>query len=478
MNAPIGRLFVLVVLLFGLLVAFTSRWTVFEADDLRANALNKRDVLQDQRVRRGRIRAADGSLLARSVPGPADTFRRSYTPEGELFAHAIGYSFPNPGRAGLERSYNDELTGRDNELESILDELQGKRREGDDLLTTLDPAGQRAALAGLRGRPGSVVALDPRTGGVLAMASFPDFDPNAVASARTFSALNRRDGAPLLNRATQGLYPPGSTFKVVTAIAAIDSGRFSKETRLSGRNELPISGVPLRNDAGAQFGDIDMTLALTKSVNTYWAQIAERVGKPTMRKYMRRLGFERPAPIDLPRSQRVSSGVHTRSGALRPVTSDRVDIGRVGIGQEALTTTPLQMAMVAAAVANGGKLMRPRIADRTVDADGRTSSDAEPEELARVMSEDTARDVRDMMKSVVKEGTGTQAALEGIDVAGKTGTAEKDVARDIAQPWFIAFAPSDSPRVAIAVTLESVVGGFGGTDAAPIAKAVMRELLK
>jgi peptidoglycan glycosyltransferase len=477
-NAPIGRLFGLVIVLFAVLIGFTSRWTVFEAGDLRANSLNKRDVLQEQRIRRGRIRAGDGTLLARSVPEGKDRFRREYPPAAKDFAHEVGYSFPNPGRAGLEAFYNDDLSGRNNELASILDELQGKRQEGDDLLTSLDPRAQRIALQGLNGRPGSVVAFDPRSGAIKVMASFPGFDPGAVAQASTFNALNRREGAPLLNRATQGLYPPGSTFKVVTAIAAIDSGMFSKDSKLSGKNDIPISGVPLRNDAGESFGDIDMTFALTHSVNTYWAQVAEKLGKKTMAKYMERLGFDRPVPVDLPRSQRVSSGVHTPDGRIRKPTSSRVDIGRVGIGQEALLATPLQMAMVAAAVANGGKLMKPHMGTRVVDQEGRTVHAVDDEQYATVMSADTARDVRDMMKNVVKEGTGTQAALEGIDVAGKTGTAEKNVARNIAQPWFIALAPADAPTIAIAVTIENVVGGFGGTDAAPIAKAVLQELLR
>ncbi len=227
MNAPIGRLFGLAVVLFAVLIGFTSRWTVFEANDLRANALNKRDVLQEQRIRRGRIRAADGALLARSVPAGNDTFRRSYPPAARAFANIVGYSYPNPGRAGLERSYNADLGGRRNELTSIVDELRGKRLEGDDLVTTLDPrraAGRRGAAA----RPArSGRGARSAHGAVKAMAQYPSFDPNAVARASTFAALNRQEGAPLLNRSTQGLYPPGSTFKVVTAIAAIDSGRFT-----------------------------------------------------------------------------------------------------------------------------------------------------------------------------------------------------------------------------------------------------------
>jgi len=479
MNAPIQRLFILAILLVGALVYQSSRNAVFDAHSLRANTENKRDVLQEQRVRRGRIRAGDGTLLARSVPAPGDTFRRTYPAAAKLFGHEVGYSFPTPGRAGLERQYNDDLAGRNNQLGSILDQLSGKKIEGDDLLTTLDPAAQKLAIDQLRGRAGSVVAIVPKTGEVKVMAQVPNFDPNDASSTARFAALNRQTDAPLLSRSTQGLYPPGSTFKVVTAIAAIDSRKFTKDSQLSGKNGLEVSGVPLSNDAGESYGNIDMTFALTHSVNTYWAKVAEELGKKTMKKYMERLGFDDPAEVDLPRFQRVTSGVHVPGSVkIRDPTSTKVDIGRVGIGQENLLATPLQMAMVASAVANGGTLMKPHIGSRIVDNDGRTVRTIEPEKLATVMSESTAADVRDMMRNVVKEGTGTQAALQGIDVAGKTGTAERNVAKDIAQPWFIAFAPSENPQIAIAVTLESVVGGFGGTDAAPIAKAVMQELLK
>jgi len=476
-NAPISRLFVLVVILFGLLIAFTSRWTVFEASDLRANSLNKRDVLEEQRIHRGRILAGDGALLARSVRAQGDTFQRSYPPAATPFSQTVGYSFPNPGRTGLEQSYNEDLSGRRNELGSIIDELRGHQREGDDLLTSLDPRAQKVALDGLAGRPGAVVALDPATGAVKVMASIPTYDPEAAASRRTFAALNHAEGSPLINRVTQARYPPGSSFKVVTAIAAIDSGKFTPQSVLSGRNGIRISGVPLNNDAGESYGNIDMTTALTKSVNTYWAQVAEKLGKPTMRTYMERLGFDRPVPIDLPLEQRIASGVVGPRG-IRDPTSRLVDIGRVGIGQERLLVAPLEMAMVAGAVANGGVLMRPHIGDRIRDTDGRIVREVDDQEIGRVMSRQTADEVRDMMKNVVKEGTGTAAALEGIDVAGKTGTAELNPQARLNQPWFIAFAPADHPRIAIAATVERSVGGFGGTVAAPIAKAVMEALLR
>ena len=474
MNAPIARLFVVVVVLFAVLVGFTSRWTVFDANALRDNPKNHRPLIEEQQIRRGLIRAGDDSVLARSIQQPDKSYVRTY-PSGRLFSHAVGYSFVRQGRAGLERFYDDDLSGRSGELGSLLDRLSGTEQTGDNLVTTLDPAAQRVALQQLGGRKGAVVALDPRTGAIRVMASVPGYDPNTVKDQQQFNALNRDNDAPLLNRNTQAGYPPGSTFKVVTAIAAIDSGRYTPDSRISGRNGKRISGVPLNNDLGESFGDITLTEALTKSVNTVFGEIGEKLGKATMKKYMDRLGFGRPVEVDLPRDERAASG-ERKGGRIIPATNGAVDVGRMAIGQDKLTVTPLQMAMVASAVANGGKLMKPHIADRVVDRDGRTVRRIDPGEMSQVMSADTASKVGAMMDQVVKEGTGTAAALEGIDVAGKTGTAEVGHGCPN-QLWFIAFAPAQDPRIAIAVTVECGTG-FGGTVAAPIAKAVMQELLK
>lgn len=476
MNAPIVRVFGVTLVLFALLVAFTSRWAVFERDDLQDNPQNKRALIEQQRIDRGRILAADDQTLARSVRRQDGAYTRRYPLNG-LFAHPVGYSYLNPGTAGLERFYNGQLTGRSQGLQNTLRRLQGKRRQGDDLRTALDPAAQQVALDQLAGRPGAVVALDPRTGRVKVMASVPGYDPNTLRSAAQTTRLNTAPGSPLFNRVTQAGYPPGSTFKVVTAIAAIDSGKYEPTSVVDGSNGVKISGVPLNNDGGEDFGNIDLTTALTNSVNTVWAQVGEDVGARTMQKYMGRLGFGRQVAVDLPSSERRASGEFCDGRFVR-ATNPCVDVGRMAIGQDKLQTTPLQMAMVAASVANGGSLMRPFLATRAVDPEGRTTLTNDPQELARVMSPATARKITAMMTRVVQEGTGTAAALQGIEVAGKTGTAERDVAQNITTPWFIAFAPASDPQVAIAVTIERSVGGFGGTEAAPIARAVMESLLR
>jgi peptidoglycan glycosyltransferase len=474
MNSRIRNLFGLVVVMFAVLVGFTSYWSVFNADELEANKANKRPLLEEQRIRRGLVYARDGTVLARNTVsgrGSARFYRRFY-PLGTLFAQPLGYNFVDRGRVGLERSYNDDLTGKTDEFETIFDELRGRQREGDDIVTTLDPQAQQTAVQGLAGRAGSVVAIEPRTGAVRVMASNPSFNLNSVPD--SFATLRRASGAPLLDRATQSGYPPGSTFKVVTATAALDSGRFTPDSVLSGKSPRVIGGVPLSNFGNEQFGSITLTAALTNSVNTVWGQVGEKLGKATMYRYMTRFGFDRRPPIDLPADELRSSGVFDqRSGKLLDA-SDAIDIGRVAIGQERLQVTPLQMAMVAAAIGNGGRLERPHLVEKVTDPDGRTVRSVKPSEESKVMSPSTAAALASMMSQVVKEGTGTAAALEGIDVAGKTGTAEKGNAN---QAWFIAFAPVAAPRIAIAVTVEQTTGQ-GGTVAAPIAKQVMESLLK
>jgi penicillin-binding protein A len=475
MNTPITRLYVVVLLLFAVLIAGTSWNTVFRADELRAKPQNRRQLLEQQRIRRGVIRDGDGGLLARSVKHSDDTFSRLY-PEDGLFAHALGYSFTRYGRAGLEQSRNDALSGTTNELGTIFDRLSGSEPEGDDVQTTLDPAAQRVAIQGLAGRKGAVVALDPQTGAVKVMASVPSYDPNDIAKPGTFTRLNKDQDAPLLNRTTQAGYPPGSTFKVVTAIAAMDSGEFTPDSTVSGKNLKPISGVPLRNFNNENFGEITLTDALTHSVNTAWATVGEKLGKETMAKYMDRLGFDQQVKVDLPSDERRASGEFVGGKLIRP-TRGVVDVGRMAIGQDKLNVTPLQMAMVASAVANGGRLMEPHLTDRIVDRDGRTVDKIQPREMSQVMSGKAAGEVADMMGKVVEEGTGTAAALEGISVGGKTGTAEVDRPCGPNQVWFIAFAPRHNPKVAIAATVECS-SGTGGDTAAPIAKNVMQELLK
>jgi len=481
MNRQIGQLFALAAALFGVLVLFTSRWTVLEAQSLEEKPSNRRPLIEEQKVPRGLILARDGTVLADNEArgaGESRVFTRTY-PSGTLFSHAVGYSFIRNGRRGLEQSRNEELSGQEDEFESVLSELEDSGREGFDVVTNLDPEAQRAAYAGLAGRAGGVVAIEPQTGKVRVMASVPQYDPNGIPDG--FSQLNRDPSKPLLNRTTQELYPPGSTFKVVTAAAALDTGKFSPGSIVDGRSPKIISGQPLRNAGGQSFGAIALTDALTNSVNTVWASVGEALGRETLVRYMERFGFNQDPKLDYPAEQMTASGI--RDGEGRLLGGDAgFDTGRVAIGQGglegAIQASPLQMALVAAAVGNEGRLMKPRLADRIVRKDGRVKQRIEPDLQNSVMAPKAAAELTAMMSRVVEEGTGTAAALQGIRVAGKTGTAEVGAQAELTQPWFIGFAPVDDPKIAVAVTLERQPGGAsGGETAGPIARQVLEALL-
>jgi peptidoglycan glycosyltransferase len=456
-NAPVVRLFALVVVLFAVLVAFTSRWTVFEAEALRENPNNRRLLFEEQLIKRGIIRAADGTLLAGNRALSGERYARRY-PTGELFAQPVGFTSLDRGRIGLEEYYNDPLTGRRTDAVGAIERLLGPQKVGDDLHTTLVPRAQEAAFDALADRNGAVVAMDVETAAVRVLAATPSFDPSDPEDAETF------------NRATQGRFPPGSTMKVVTAAAALDSGQFNPDSTVDGSNGKVISGTPLDNFGGEDFGTVDLTTALTNSVNTAWATVAEELGKETMGEYMERFGFYEDPPMDYPDEQMVPSGEYGRGGRLLSPTSDQIDVGRMAIGQDKLLVTPLQMATVAQTVANGGVRMEPRLVERVLDPDGRTIDEPLPDEAERVISEETASQLAAMMRNVVEQGTGTAARLEGVEVSGKTGTAEVGDGTD--NLWFIGF----TGRYAVAAMLERQTGGTGGGDAAPMAAQVLEAL--
>jgi peptidoglycan glycosyltransferase len=480
LNAQIRQVYGLFVVLFALLVGFTSYWAVLDANGLENNPDNRRGLIKEQSIPRGLIFASDGktkiAVNRAEREGDTRTFVREY-PQRGLFAHPVGYSFITNGRRSLEQSRNDDLAGQENEFESIFAGLEGRAEEGNDVVTNLDVDGTRAAVEGLAGRKGAVVAIEPQTGKVRVMVSIPEYDPNLIPD--DFAALDNDPNKPTFNRTTQELYPPGSTFKVVTATAALDTGKVTPETIIDGSSPKEISGVQLENSGGEDFGPISFTDALTNSVNTVFAQVGEDVGRDTLVEYMKRFGFFADPELDYPDNQMIPSGIR-RNGT--QYVQDGFDAGRVAIGQGgsegAIEATPLQMAEVAAAIANKGRLMKPRLTDRIVRKDGRVKERIEPDLQSEVMKPETAAALTEMMGRVVEEGTGTAAALAGIRVAGKTGTAEVGANREFTQPWFICFAPIDDPKLAVAVTVErQPAGSFGGVVAAPIAKSVLETML-
>ncbi len=490
MNRQIIRVYGLVLVLFALLVYFTSKWAVFDASALQDRDQNRRPLIEEQQVPRGSITSADGELIAESKPeggGAHPVYVRDY-PTGSLFGNPVGYNFVTAGRTEIEQSENDLLSGEKNEFASIIDQLANRTPEGADITLTLNAGAQRlateqlqsaiASTAGSSGGGGSVVALNPQTGAVEVMASVPGYDPNDVKNPDVLKHLNKDESAPLFNRPTQGTYQPGSTMKVVTAAAALDSGEFTPDTVLSGRTGIEIGGVPLQNAGGESPGDIDMDFALTHSINTYFAQVGEKLGTaddvrvhgpvrvlqgPGARLPRRPDGAERR----LRRDQRTPSLLDE---------GDAIDIGRVAIGQERLLVTPMQMAEVAATVANDGTLMKPTFLQKATDPDGRTIAELDPSEQSNVVSPETANELTTMMTHVTQEGTAAGLTVQGESFAGKTGTAEIDPATGLNRPWFIGFAPVDNPTVAVAVMLEKCTGCFGGEVAGPIATQVMEAL--
>jgi penicillin-binding protein A len=486
LNRPIVRIYVLVLLLLATLVYFTSKWAVFDAEELEANRDNRRPLIEEQQIPRGSIATADGVLVAESLPeggGRNPVYVRRY-PQGSLFGNPVGYSYVEVERTGIELSENDLLIGEENEFATIIDQLRDQQPEGANITLTLDSEAQRIATEGLQsaisvpGTGAALVAIEPATGAVRAMASIPGFDPNEVQNPDNFKALTGDESAPLLNRPTQSTYPPGSTMKVVTAAAALDSGEFEPSSVLNADSPKEISGVELQNSGGQSFGDIDMTTALTNSVNTYWAQVGEQLGTETMVTYMERFGFYSDPELDYPSDQMAPSGVYNSDGDL---VRDGFDVGRVAIGQGGaegqVLATATQMAEVAAVIGNGGVLMKPTFLQEARDPDGRTIEElGGGDEQDRVISEESAAQLSEMMTNVTREGTAAGLSVAGVEFAGKTGTAEIDL-EGTNQPWFIMFAPTQDPQIAVAATVERCQGCFGGEVAGPIATQVAESLI-
>ncbi len=488
MNVQIRHLFFVFTALFVALVLQLS-WWLWQAPELEAKRGNPNLVVRQLTVKRGLVYATDGkTVFARNrrkrVQGRT-WFLRRY-PTEELVAHAVGYSTVGRSRAGLEKSLNDFLTGSNANLDTVvdrtLDELKGITQRGNHVVTTIDARAQRVAMQQLGGKCGAAVAIDPSTGRVLVMASSPSYDPNLVE--RRFKQIQRAGGAcdpaaPLLNRATHGRFIPGSTFKVITAAAALDSGRFRPSSVFYDKGYCIEYGKKVFNYAdqgGPQvFGRVDFGTAVENSINAVFCEIGNSLGPKLILNYARRFGFYEKPPLETPEEERLASGLYKDGKLFFPENSYEVDSGRLAFGQERLLVTPLQSAMVVGAVANDGVLMRPNIVDRIVAPDGDVIVRHRSKRIRRAIRSETAADLTAMMRRVVESGTATTAQIPGIPVAGKTGTAETGRENEN-QTSFIAFAPADNPKVAVAVALQEQEG-TGGSTAAPIAKAIIQAFL-
>ena len=470
MNRSIRRLYIALAAGFGLVLAMLGYWQIVAADSLNQRNDNPTAAQRDRLVQRGRIMSADGQILASSRRGRLHgqrVYQRVYA-KPTLAPHVLGYTTPEQGKTGIEASY-DRYLGGSYGTEPLLQRLRLRTRRGADIHLTLDSRVQAAAQTALAGRRGAIVALVPSTGAVLAMVSEPGFDLSKVST--DFKAISNTDGKPLFNRAAQERYPPGSTFKVVTASAALDSGQYQPTSKFDDPGVFRGDGPPIRNFGGEIFGVHDLSTALTRSINTTFARIGQALGPTLMGATMTGFGFGKSPAIDLPKGQAVTSG-RFRSGALLANDAKDGDVSRLAIGQEALAVSPLQMALVSAAIANGGTLVRPYLVDRAVDRAGHTVFQADPKNDGTAVKATTAADIATMMGRVVDEGTGRAASIGGLSAAGKTGTAETGTS-GVNDAWFLGFAPRDRPVVAVAVVIENTPG-TGGVVAAPVAAAVMK----
>jgi penicillin-binding protein A len=479
-NRQIATLFRLAAVGIALLITITAYWQIWAASSLADRRDNARLVYKQLQIKRGLILASDGkTVLTRNHAVHKDgltLYTRRY-PFGALFAHAVGYNTVGDGRTALELAENDYLTASNSNLANLISNLgstlRGETVTGDNVVTSLNVDAQRAAQKGLGGLTGAVVAIEPSTGRIVAMYSSPSFNPTKVD--QNFSRLSTKGGAPLLNRTTQGLYAPGSTFKVVTAAGALNAGFTPTQLFIDAKGHcITDEGHTLCNAGTESFGPIDLKTALTNSVNTYFAQLGQKLGQARLESTMQKFGFFDLPPLSYPTDEMNPSGLYANGkllGTLAPI-----DVGRVAIGQERLAVTPLQMAEVAATVGNGGVRMAPSLVDKVLTPGGSTVFTHSPQQIDRVMSPASASQLAADMQSVVDEGTGQAARLPGnLSVAGKTGTAETGTT-GINTAWFIAFAPVVHPKIAVAVVVEHTPQ-FGGQISAPIAASVIRAYL-
>jgi peptidoglycan glycosyltransferase len=473
-NAPLRRVAISVLVLFTLLILNVNYIQVVRADKLRQDPGNTRVLAEEYGRARGSI-VVHGTEIATSVRTKDDlTYLRRY-PAGRTYAPVTGYYSLVYGNTGLERAENDVLAGNDPRLfvRHLADLFTGRDPSGGDVVTTLDPKVQSAAMSGLGKVTGAVVALDPSTGAILGLASTPTYDPNGLSShdpkaIRAYRA--RLTEAQLDNQAINERYSPGSVFKVIVSAAALSTGSYTPDTKVPApdRLSLPGSSHQLENFNGESCnGGADQSLiaALTISCNTAFAKLGMTLGQDKV------TGMAKAFGVD---DNGFTMPMHVVPSTVGQIQG-QAELAISSIGQQDVQITPMQGAMIAAAVANGGTLMKPYLVDKVRAPDLTVIDQTDPEVMSRPVTSQVAGELTRMMTSVVANGTGRKAQITGIQVAGKTGTAQTDPeASD--HSWFVGFAPADHPRIAVAVFIKNG-GATGGDISAPIAREVMQAYL-
>jgi len=480
-NTQIRRLGVVLGVLFVALFVQLNWLQVVDAQHLNNDPRNTRAVVRDFAQPRGVIQTSDGVVVAQSQPSNDQFQRQRSYPLAGLFAHLTGFFSFTYGTDGVEHNYNDSLTGRDQKFSiNRLGDILLQKEHSANVTLTVSKALQQTATNALGNRKGAVVALDPRTGAILAMVDYPTYDPNPLAShdqktvRDAWNALNADPNKPLLPRSYRERYFPGSSFKVVTAATGLATGTVtltSPSYPVLSSLPLPQTAQPLSNFGGERCGG-PLPQVLKVSCNTAFAQLGLDLGGDKLAAGAQAFGFTKVPPIDLP------FGVPSSFPPASAFVRDKPALAKSAIGQQDVAATPLQMALVAAGIANNGVVMTPHVMSEVRDSEGRVVDKYQPSPWTTAVPPDVARAVRDMMVGVVQGGTGTAAQIPGVAVAGKTGTAQ--TGRDTSHAWFVSFAPADNPKVAVAVIVEdqpNVNEATGGAIAAPIAKTVLQAAL-
>ncbi|WEV72410.1 penicillin-binding transpeptidase domain-containing protein [Bifidobacterium sp. ESL0790] len=486
MNKYLRQLFTAVVVLFTVLGLSSTIITAIRANVLNANPLNERGLYHEVGAPRGSILASDGTVLAKSEPvNDPFEYQRSYA-DGRLYAPVTGYfSISQRADRGIEASRNKLLTGESNELawQKFKSLFNGSENKGASIETSIDPKLQAVTYEQLASHDAAAVAIEPKTGRILAMVSTPSYDPSTLAGHdtkqvnQTYSQLTSEDSNPMLNRTVSQLYPPGSTFKTVVAAAALESGNYQPDTQIpaGASYTLPNTATQLTNVEGSANGvdgKISFEDALAYSSNTAFAQLGVSLGDKTIDEQAKKFGFGSPVNIDGSEStgnpmQAMSSKFPTEA------TPDKLALASIGQGDT--QETPLQNAMIAAAIANNGTLMKPTLVDRVRSSDLTVISKTTPSVMSQAMSKDSASKLNQMMKAVVTKEN-ANLAINGTQVAAKTGTAQIGISNASIDGWVIGYAPADDPKIAVAVVVHhtDVLGSYA---AGPIMKAMMEEAL-